>query len=1542
MLSILPQRLPQQIKFLYPYVQSLANPTRHAIVYTASNSKPFLASLSNFVIKSCEKWNHVPTLVSFWASITTEAVATMVGQARSARREAQRQNQEELLILVLPILSTALAIRNAPELRIGCYMVLTVLASRIRLKESVLTTMMKAVVSEWHMESHAGLICLSVLAQQRHPYRLPRRVLKALLSLPSLNTDLIALHEQYQVDRLVLGIIIGILKTVTKTGKVEGLPQIGGLLEAGLLREPSLNVAISSFLSSAAKSHVNEQQDHGSLNDLILRLADSEQIGSQVQCAISESKLELGQLKSSLHKTTEASETMTPTFEDTEPTDLDEQDNVEDFKAIVNIIPTKTASDISFLSHSESHIYDSLAQKFCSMPITYTNLARFSDLAVLNKLFAMTEPLFVSFYIRLWCSNSPILARAAALRTVAVYLKNATVTSDVQIMLPYLTYALSDPSSHVRSAAADLVLVMYSAYAKASEMKESQIDRLLLGHEKVYGQEQHPRRLSWLSFKESTRFMAELFVPHLEECVLDDQAVSRILSDGFNGHETSINTAKAHPELNKSLRLSMFSFLCSHTVNSPLYTFKIRMLRLLNNVGKVGSTTRTKLLLPLLSEAVDAGEEELQMICQREQIDIFDLLSELVGTVTPIDREGIHALRRIAESHGFEPLRSAAFQRIVAIWPQMQPDLQLSLAEMLLGLALHPHTNEGDEAQYTRATDALQSIQLSTEILQHFLNNLPTLSTRSKDKPRAAKRRRTDHSHSSTDMRLGKQNVNQDIRGITLVLELVNSSRSKPHTALLKGLFEVISDLKNAQDHLSTALGYLQILAMDNIHAIITKFNMSPDIPIDASLIRVDILVDYIRATSNPQVRNTALLLVASLADTAPELVLHSVMPIFTYMGANTLRQEDDFSTYVVQQTMDSVIPRLVQSLQGHSKHTFARVSELLLNFTAAFEHIPQQRRLDIFASLIGKIGADHYLFALLAILSDRYPSNKKALQLSMQLAGKFQLLFQLQTMEKYLKVVLDAWEPNFRELPSAVMLDQGHSAAAVTMNLLPVTIAVFRCKPLTLEMRTILTRQTADAVAVRASIANIFEHIFMLSQLCRNNSKLHLLCMQMTDSFLKSLPSHEMVHALEDLLDRGSEGLRRQVLLSFEHHLNSQRTDDQDSRESCLTFVSRLISLLQDSKDPLFKQSVVSAIDHISEKYGKLNPPILIEAALPISGDMCLGAGEASLRSASLLCLATITEVSGEMIVPVIPLVLPKVGNNLESSIYKDTQDPTLHNACYSVILALLTYVPWIITGADLDRILTLSHKSANAGMGAECDQTRIEILRSIAQQIDAKEVFAALDKTWPCAVIEGPKAVDEHFRVLYLTIDRQPKSVVLQQSEVLGSMILKAFDLRQTHSCSRTKDNYDNEEITGIEDAVNQIALAMIYKLNDSSFRPMFRQFMDWAVGTRSDSRGRIFRQITWYSFLYHFFDTFKSIVTGYAAFVIEDAVEVLQNVRPNDNDFIQLWRKVVQTLQKTCEHDQDGKIIFYRLTSSNEADDRLKTSTKLPLTSCQCRPL
>lgn len=103
----------------------------------------------------------------------------------------------------------------------------------------------------------------------------------------------------------------------------------------------------------------------------------------------------------------------------------------------------------------------------------------------------------------------------------------------------------------------------------------------------------------------------------------------------------------------------------------------------------------------------------------------------------------------------------------------------------------------------------------------------------------------------------------------------------------------------------------------------------------------------------------------------------------------------------------------------------------------------------------------------------------------------------------------------------------------------------------------------------------------------------------------------------------------------------------------------------------------------------------------------------------------------------------------------------------------------------------------------------------------------------------------------------------------------------------------------------------MKLIYKLNDATFRPVFAQLMEWsATGpSQQDKTGRVLRQQSLFAFLAAFFSSLKSIVTSYATYVVDVAAAILRETDLRDVDDRELWRRVLRTLARCFEHDQDG---------------------------------
>lgn len=97
--------------------------------------------------------------------------------------------------------------------------------------------------------------------------------------------------------------------------------------------------------------------------------------------------------------------------------------------------------------------------------------------------------------------------------------------------------------------------------------------------------------------------------------------------------------------------------------------------------------------------------------------------------------------------------------------------------------------------------------------------------------------------------------------------------------------------------------------------------------------------------------------------------------------------------------------------------------------------------------------------------------------------------------------------------------------------------------------------------------------------------------------------------------------------------------------------------------------------------------------------------------------------------------------------------------------------------------------------------------------------------------------------------------------QSKSIWDLLLKAFDLRYTLSTSSDRMGYDDSEVEDLERSARSTAVSMIYKLNDTTFRPLFIQGLEWTQASNvEDTAPNIDRQITWFYFLLEFFGNLK----------------------------------------------------------------------------------
>lgn len=1520
LLSILPSTVPVEYKFLAPYIRSLTQPQRRPIVAAATDSTVFASTLNAYVLHVCKARQHYPAILAFWAGIMTEATSNMLDKARSGRRGVQQQNEQDVILRLLPTLNEGLSMQKVPDLRIGCYMILSILASKGGLDDKLLTAMMEALVLGWSAETvRPGLVCLSILAQHRGAKQITRRVTKELLKVPDLPMQLIELGKERRIDRLSNGLCLALVDRISKSGEVQGLSTIEKIVEHGLLSDAQTSVVVKHLLLVAHRvddATDSEKNTRTHLASTLVALTQlSGHVGAVIQGALKETDVDMDELEMKLSTTIRRIEM--PKAEDEDVIMGDEGAKAEtrpDFRQLIEKLPQSTAKETSFLAHGTSHIYQDLCQAFLVAAVNGGDLDVFDELSVLDRASALEKTLYLTFYIRTWCGPYPVMARVSALHMVAQYLSgNGNASVDIQGIIPYAISALADPAPKVRRAAAELILAIETFYPVSASTKKASSSRRQWAFDDIYGPGVKTQETKWLSVDIAVRLLREVLVPALEECVLDKTHIESVLEQSLNSPRASAEPSKKNEaRLTQTARASILSFLSSHVIQTPVYLVKLRLLVILNHVRSIASTTRTKVLLPALQQWASLSPEVALQHSRDEQFVMADFDKQAAATVVANDKDGLQFFTQIVhgEIASDRPtLLEAIFARLREMWTSLKGDVQLQTAQMLMDASQSsPEETSYNGKSTEEALELLRNAPLSTEILLSFLDQLPT-AAKLTDAPPASKRRRTSHGEVARASLQDPKQLAAAIRQVTFVLQLIDSSDPGSHPELLKGLFNTLAELQHFKAQVSSELAYLQDLVLNSLLSILKAYRADPGMKLDHSDIRADLLVDCVQKTASPQVQNGALLMIAALADIAPEVVLHSVMPIFTFMGSSVLRQNDDYSAHVISQTIREVIPPLISSLRKDKGNPVTGAAELLLSFVAAYEHIPVHRRKGLFISLVQTLGAEDFLFALLTMLVDKYGVNDDVKSFAAELTNAFSVEVQLQSSVKYVELIDDLLKP--KPTYSLILLGAHEKidpqrAALNELTLLPHILSQRR---LITQTAKLLDRDDMDAARIRELYSTLLENLLVLTESLKDKKAMHNACGDILESILGLLSTSEFVKSVEGLLDRPNEDLRRKILRSLQLRIDQESPSDAVSRVAMLGFLPQLTSIIRESTDMPYKRTAVACVEKISEKYGKKDLEAVSAAAETIASNHCLGQSDAGLQIMALLSLASLVEILREGVVSVLPVALPKALEYIKSSIEDTVEAQKLHNAGYTFISALVQHLPYMITGGYLDTLLSISNASAEAELEDEADEIRENCLHLAAKRVDAKSMFMALEQNWAPAVTAGTWAIREQLEMLSMAIKAHPKSVVSKHSTILAKIFQNAFDLRRQLS-NVDNSNQDDETISTIEGQVNEVALEMIYKFNDSTFRPIFSNLVEWASSSipKKDKSGRNLRLQSVYGFMAVFFDNLKSIVTSYATYLLDNAVQILKETDIKDDAARELWSRVLRALIPCFEHDQD----------------------------------
>jgi len=1496
LLSILPKQLNPTWKFLHPYINKLQSPPRTALVYAATHNPSFFAALNRYILITARAQNTNPTLMTFWASIVTPAVNDMFDTSLSGRKAIQSQREEDMLTRILPTLSEGLGMKQNPELLMGCYIIVTVLVSKANLDDRALNALLAAVVQSSTSDTiEAALSCSAVVAERRESLIFPKSVMRSFLKIEDLSLRLTAIASQQPIQRLVLALSQTVIARISREDVPHGVELLQYVLN-------------SDSITNAQKEVIASQ-----ISELPQKLASStyEEVRAQLEGLIASYK---------------------SANENTSQEMLDDKMDIDENEEDANDIPIDTASQElvlpaeaqeeqkkrSFFAKDTSRSFTQLLSSFEQASRHEAHVKQFSSLPFLRGPTA-----FVTFFARVSAESHSISAKVAALQMLSQYVKSQVDKAiDCQAIVPYALVALADDSAKVRRQVRGLLDALPYHESTASH----------LGEADFYGASTH--ELRWLSSKDLSAFFHKSLYPALEECVSDGNHISRVVADALGRTSTTTGTDHSSSDkLRSSQKLDVFLWLTSHMRYTSSLSTQLMLLTTLNLVPKVGGHPRSKYLLPWFKDWTTITDAALEQTCKEQSFDRSRLDEASLQIVQTDDLESMTYLMSVCleETTARNDFQIRAFQRLVTLWPQFRVNRQTTTAEALLKATLNQSSGDDAGVVQEQAIVTLKSVRIQPEVLATLVEHATTeLSHR--DQPSSSKRRRTSNMNSIGSAQ-DSENTKKAVTRLTVVIELVDGQRTGADTDLLYALFRILQALQDFHARSSSDLGYIQNLTLGAASSIMVELEKSSKpVILDASHIRADLLVDSVRNTTSLQARSTALLLLSKLTRYVPQAILHSIMPVFTLMSSTTLRQDDDFSAHVVDQTIQQVVPLLAKSLREQKKDLVAATAEIILSFAAAFEHIAAHRRLRLYRLLASSLGASETLFAIIATLVDHFTQDDEPKGQSddvddfvVELFSQHTSLECLPTIVKLIDLCLNSLQP--KPTLSQVLLKQekGFPVANVT-RLLAVLPSLLASTTLKAKLKYELANGDETA-QLRTLFAQALETMLKLTSAAAKHQVMRPLCSKPLESLLGLFPLNELALSIEPLLSHVDQDIQRSVLKTVELRVRTSKNVNGSSRNAVVQILPRLTEILQDESKAQLQPNALAVIDQICERFGKSDSSAVLEVAQVIAGPACLANNNEIVRVLSLHCLASVVGILQAEFIPLLQQVMQNAISCLESSV--QTKSRSLHTAAYAFFTALADNVPFMISKSSLRQVVELSHKSATARLGIDEDDNRTQFLQLVASKVEMVNVLDVVEQTWDHAVQRGPmvcsstshlenrfltssaQAAHDHLDILSTLISTHTKGSISRAAPSIFRGILACFDLRHSCTSSVSSSLYTPTDITNLESKLLALTIAFVFKINDTIFRPLFSQLLTWSstAPPKKDAAHRTLRSITFFNLVTALSDKLRSIFTSYFSVLVDRAAVLLSTpATAKDADAIAATTAVLTALTSGLKHDQD----------------------------------
>ncbi|OSX58041.1 hypothetical protein POSPLADRAFT_1154787 [Postia placenta MAD-698-R-SB12] len=1048
--------------------------------------------------------------------------------------------------------------------------------------------------------------------------------------------------------------------------------------------------------------------------------------------------------------------------------------------------------------------------------------------------------------------------RVSALRHAAAFLEADYAIQnrlDFQTILPAILFAVQSADPRVREAALSCVVVLVKMTTTIEQASAVYAFDMLYGDKSTVLQ-----YLDWADFR---KYVATLGTG--QNHLVHDSGYLRVL------HQEYLSTQKSDSKKQAGYKQRIMCYLLSHVNACQLPDFKLSLLK---SVELTSSEVKARMLLPTVQEHMDGSHQSPDSQAQ----------AVLPIVMSSFDDSSVADLNDTSKSTWaiYEQIVQAAlylvkdakdvviYQLQHGVFDKLSADRKVALSTHLLKISV-------------QNVDAAKECK---EILRNLLTDIAiTIRLLVIFQPAAV-----------------EQSEQSSRASLTLLAEVLASMSQQGSLDLVICLLETLKRVTHDASMNSADRAYTEQLLMTAVEGVVTSLPDSSSI--SPGLVRLDVLVDLIRAAEDPQTFHQALLLMASLARLAPDAVLHNIMPVFTFMGSNVFHRDDAYSFRV---TIESIVPVMVTSLKTtytSALDLYVGSRDFLCIFTDASNHIPRHRRTQLFLQLIDVLGPDEFLAPICMLLVDRV-SNRVVKQnsedartsLSLGLAAiehystQQRIVVLVEIMREVLRMLAKA---NDGDQPEATFLappsddDRGVQASAIWRRR---ALSFILFCDYALRESTAISR--SNQLSENDSISDLLSLLLKVAVLPdpdQGLDKVIAAARSAMTSTLRIMSASVFVMGVTLMIHSRDAKVQMGALNLLGERLTSVTDETRRTMTAVVVKINSTIKkILASNPDDDLLIAAFSALRSISQTQCPGEESSLA-VMIPLVLDIARRHSIAPAAFSALLSLWYISYRLGPRIIPHIRRIVQECAASSDLARRPPTE-------ALEVLQSTLSSIPTFWGEVEILLVMNLFLGSCTTTAKADTN-IMTPVVKTMTKRLPSKMLLSTSSSAWS-ALSSSTESVEQmvgFFVFLRRSLRTAARPVVLEHLRPLSKLFQDAFEIVSTGQNSLIQ-----------RDLISAF-LELVVKLNETAFRPLFRRLSDWAF-TDTTSSANVSRAVTFCNIYSALLEYFKALVVPYLSFLRHPFLRILDQYAADVSQGPNLWTSLVIVLTKTLTFDEGG---------------------------------